>query len=124
MISANARIDFLQVICNNTWKRCACMAFSLFRWECRMNDKERTYFIDYHAFIGTEEGKVFKTTLARSGNMLVSLEGSGYFQVGDVFQTAAAGTLVWTPAALPHGVVNNGAEPLVLLVVISPSPAV
>lgn len=111
-----------------------------------MNNHEETFFFDTHAYAGGEEGEIFKKTLAQSENMLVGLncllpgqmqavhvhvgedkfylvmEGRGYFQVGDVFRNAGAGTLVWAPASLPHSVVNNGPDLLVLLVVIAPSP--
>jgi len=111
-----------------------------------MDARENTYFIDYRGFAGSDEGKIFKATLAQSDHMLVGLnrlqpgqtqpvhmhigedkfylvmEGSGYFQVGDVYQNATAGVLVWAPAALPHSVVNSGTDDLVLLVVIAPAP--
>lgn len=111
-----------------------------------MDAKEPGNFFDYRAFTGVDESRIFKTTLAQSGNILLGinclttgqsqpvhmhigedkfyfvLEGSGYFQVGDVFQNAGPGTLVWAPASLPHSVVNNHAEPLVVLIGIAPSP--
>lgn len=111
-----------------------------------MDAKESDYFIDYHAFPGTGLEKVFKATLAQSENMLIGLnrlepgqtqpvhihigedkfyfvlEGSGYFQVGETYQTAGPGLLVWAPATLPHSVTNNGADELVILVVIAPAP--
>lgn len=111
-----------------------------------MDAKESRYFIDYRNFIGSDEEKIYKATLAQSDNMLVGLnrlqpgqtqpvhihigedkfylvlEGSGYFQVGDQYQNAAAGTLVWAPASLQHSVVNSGTDDLVLLVVIAPAP--
>lgn len=111
-----------------------------------MNAKAPSYFYDYRAFTGVDEGKIFKATLAQSGNILLAihclttgqsqqvhmhigedkfyfvLEGSGYFQVGDVYQTAGPGTLVWAPASLPHSLVNNNADPLVVLIGIAPSP--
>lgn len=111
-----------------------------------MNAKEPNYFIDYHDFSGDALDKVFKATLAQSDNMLVGLnrfapgqiqpvhihigedkfyfvlEGSGYFQVGEETQTAGPGMLVWAPASLPHSVTNNGADELVVLIVIAPAP--
>ncbi len=111
-----------------------------------MDVKESKYFIDYRTFIGSNEEKIYKATLAQSDNMLVGLnrlqpgqtqpvhmhigedkfylvlEGSGYFQVGDLYQNATAGTLVWAPASLQHSVVNSGTDDLVLLVVIAPAP--
>lgn len=110
-----------------------------------MDAKEPGYFIDYHAFIGSDENKVFKATLAQSENILLGvhcfttgqsqpihihvgedkfyfvLEGSGYFQVGDEFHYAGPGMLVWAPSSLPHSVTNNNAEPLIVLIGIAPS---
>ncbi len=111
-----------------------------------MDENPNSFFFDYHDYTGSLENKVFKATIAQSSNMLVLvnclepgqaqpvhihvgedkfylvLEGSGYFQVGDEFQTAGPGKLVWAPSSLPHSVVNNGADRLVLLVVVAPSP--
>ncbi len=111
-----------------------------------MDANEPGYFIDYHAFTGRDESKVFKATLAQSENILLGvhcftsgqtqpihihvgedkfyfvLEGNGYFQVGDIFQNAGPGTLVWAPASQPHSVTNNNSEPLIVLVGIAPSP--
>lgn len=111
-----------------------------------MNGNEMEYFIDYHAITGEERDRIFKATLAQSENMLVLLhrlepgqsqpvhihvgedkaylvlEGNGYFQVGDVFQNAGPGMLVWAPASLPHSVINNSDQQLVLLIVVAPSP--
>jgi quercetin dioxygenase-like cupin family protein len=112
-----------------------------------MNTKESSNFIDYHAFTTCDESKIFKATLAQSENILLGihcfatgqsqsahihigedkfffvLEGNGYFQVGEEFRSAGPGTLVWAPATLPHSVINNNAEPLVVLIGIAPSPS-
>jgi len=50
------------------------------------------------------------------------LEGRGSFEVGGERFTADAGTLVPAPAGVPHGVANDGPEPLVLLSVMAPPP--
>ena len=50
------------------------------------------------------------------------MEGVGVFTVGDVEQEAGPGAVVWAPAGLPHGVRNDGAERLVLLMGIAPPP--
>ena len=50
------------------------------------------------------------------------LEGVGSFTMGDDEQQAGPGVVVWTPAGLPHGVRNEGAERLVLLMGIAPPP--
>lgn len=111
-----------------------------------MEDAHSNYFFQINDFSGSQEGKPYKATLAYSENMLVGitrlepgqsqpvhihvgedklyfvLAGTGHFQVGDEYQNAGKDTLVWAPAALPHSVINNAAEELVLLFVISPSP--
>jgi quercetin dioxygenase-like cupin family protein len=48
--------------------------------------------------------------------------GAGLFQLGAEQREAAEGDVVWAPAGVPHGVENNGDEPLTLLVGIAPAP--
>ena len=50
------------------------------------------------------------------------IEGTGCFQVGDEFATAGEGELVWAPAGVVHGVINEGNTRLTLLVGIAPAP--
>ena len=50
------------------------------------------------------------------------LEGNGRFQVGEVTEEVAAGSLVIAPAGVPHGVVNTGDGRLVVLAVLAPPP--
>ena len=45
------------------------------------------------------------------------IEGQGRFSVGDDAVLAEPGTLVESPANIPHGIVNAGEEPLVLLAI-------
>jgi quercetin dioxygenase-like cupin family protein len=111
-----------------------------------MEEPRSKFFFNPEEFIGGEEDKPYKATLNASDNMLVGitrlapgqsqpvhihvgedklymvLAGTGYFQVGNEYQNAGPGTLVWAPAALQHSVINNAAEVLVLYFVISPSP--
>jgi quercetin dioxygenase-like cupin family protein len=51
------------------------------------------------------------------------VEGRGDFSVGDVVKSVAAGSLVFAPAGIPHGVKNPGPARLLVLVVMSPPPA-
>jgi quercetin dioxygenase-like cupin family protein len=50
------------------------------------------------------------------------LEGRGRFAVGGREESASAGEAVVAPAGAEHGLVNDGGEPLLLLVVVSPPP--
>lgn len=50
------------------------------------------------------------------------LSGKARFVVGDETAEAAAGTLVWAPAGVPHGVLE-ALERTVLLVTMAPPPA-
>ncbi len=50
------------------------------------------------------------------------VEGVGRFQVGDEHATARPGGVVWAPAGVVHGVVNEGDGRLTLLVGIAPAP--
>jgi mannose-6-phosphate isomerase-like protein (cupin superfamily) len=100
--------------------------------------------------IATHEGsrpdKFYKTTLFQSEALLLGLNcqepgqqqaphahedqdkfymvvaGRGLFQLGSNQVAAAAGEVVWAPAGVEHGVANQGAERLTLLVGIAPSP--
>lgn len=50
------------------------------------------------------------------------LEGRGRFAVGGVEESAQAGEAVVAPAGAEHGLTNDGADPLLVLVVVSPPP--
>jgi len=101
-------------------------------------------FVFYRDHVGANPSKQFKSTLFRSRHLLLGLnclepgqaqhphvhgdqdkfyfvvEGTGEFVVGEERQSAGEGMVVWAPAAMSHGVVNNGDRRLVLLVGISP----
>src|SRR3970282_446249 len=98
----------------------------------------------YTAHVGSNPSKQFKSTMFQSERLLLGLnclepgqeqhahvhadqdkfyfvvEGVGDFVVGDERDTAGKGMVVWAPAGVSHGVVNTGAERLVLLVGIAP----
>jgi quercetin dioxygenase-like cupin family protein len=104
------------------------------------------FFRDYRDHLGANPTKFFKSTLFHSNRLLLGLnclepgqeqhvhthagqdkfyfvvEGSGTFTVGDEVRDAGAGTTIWAPADVPHGVVNTGNERLVVLVGIAPAP--
>ena len=50
------------------------------------------------------------------------LEGRGRFFVGGREESASAGEAVLAPAGVEHGLVNDGGDPLLVLVVVSPPP--
>jgi quercetin dioxygenase-like cupin family protein len=50
------------------------------------------------------------------------LEGAGRFSLGGQEERLAAGEALVAPAGVEHGLVNDGAEPLLVLVVVSPPP--
>lgn len=103
-------------------------------------------FTHYRDHLGARADKHYKTTLFTGARLMVGLnclepgqtqplhdhadqdklycvlEGSGLFTVGAQERSAAAGALVWAPAGVPHGVRNEGAERLTLLVCIAPPP--
>lgn len=102
---------------------------------------------DYRDHVGVREDKHYKATLFQGDHLMVGLnclepgqtqpvhdhaeadkvyvvlEGRGQFVIGEETREAGPGEVVWTPAGLPHGVENRGAERLVLLVGIAPPPA-
>ena len=101
-------------------------------------------FLNWKDFQGVNPEKFFKATLWQGEHVMVGLnclepnqtqpvhahegadkfyfvlEGSGSFTVGDEVKNVAAGTVVVAPAGVPHGVKNDGAERLSLLVAIAP----
>jgi quercetin dioxygenase-like cupin family protein len=52
----------------------------------------------------------------------VVLEGRGRFTVGDADERLEPGEAVVAGAGTPHGLVNDGSEPLLVLVVVTPPP--
>jgi mannose-6-phosphate isomerase-like protein (cupin superfamily) len=52
----------------------------------------------------------------------VVLEGRGRFWVGSSEESLGAGEAVVAPAGVEHGLVNDGPEPLLILVVVAPPP--
>jgi mannose-6-phosphate isomerase-like protein (cupin superfamily) len=100
------------------------------------------------AAVSSREGKPFKATFFQSARLLLGINalepgqvqevhshqdqdkfylvhsGIGVFSVGNEVVEGRAGEVVWTPAGVPHGVRNDGAERLVLLVGIAPAPKV
>ena len=103
-------------------------------------------FLDWREHTGASLEKFYKTTLWQGDQMMVGLnclepgqtqnphahagaekfyfvlEGSGRFTVGDDVKDAGQGALIVAPAGIQHGVTNNGASRLSLLVVMSPPP--
>lgn len=51
------------------------------------------------------------------------VEGAGRFSVGGAEERLEAGEAVVAPAGVEHGLVNDGAELLLVLVVVAPPPA-
>ena len=50
------------------------------------------------------------------------LEGGGRFSLGGTDERLAAGEALVAPAGVEHGLVNDGTEPLLVLVVVTPPP--
>jgi len=51
------------------------------------------------------------------------LEGTGRFGLGGREERLAAGEALVAPAGVDHGLTNDGTEPLLVLVVVTPPPA-
>jgi mannose-6-phosphate isomerase-like protein (cupin superfamily) len=101
-------------------------------------------FLHWHDFEGVNPEKFFKTTLWQGEHVMIGLNclepnqtqavhahggadkfyfvlsGSGSFTVGEEVRTVESGSIVIAPAAVPHGVTNNGTDRLSLLVAIAP----
>ena len=104
------------------------------------------HFTHYRDHVGANVEKQYKSTLFRSGRLMLGLnclergqeqqahvhadqdkfyfvvEGEGAFVVGDETRSASEGMIVWAPAGVSHGVTNNSTTRLVLLVGIAPFP--
>jgi len=50
------------------------------------------------------------------------LEGAGRFTLGQSEERLVSGEALLAPAGVEHGLVNDGAEPLLVLVVVAPPP--
>lgn len=50
------------------------------------------------------------------------LEGTGKFRLGGAEERVTAGEAVVAPASVEHGLLNDGTEPLLILVVMAPPP--
>jgi quercetin dioxygenase-like cupin family protein len=96
--------------------------------------------------VGARPDKFYKATLFRGDALLLGVnclepgqaqaphdhtgqdkfyyvvEGNGRFQVGEEETMAGPGMVVWAPAGVVHGVVNQGEDRLTLLVGIAPAP--
>lgn len=96
--------------------------------------------------VGVRADTFYKTTLFKSAALLLGINclepgqaqrphdhadqdkfyyvvaGNGRFQIGDDEVTAGPEAVVWAPAGVVHGVRNDGAERLTLLVGIAPAP--
>ena len=101
-------------------------------------------FFDWHAHVGSQTDKFFKTTLWQAEHVMLVLncletqqvqsvhahqgadkfyfvlEGSGQFTVAEEEQEASAGSIIVAPSGIPHGVKNIGTQRLSLLVAIAP----
>jgi quercetin dioxygenase-like cupin family protein len=78
-----------------------------------------------HLFVGLNcfepgQGQVVHTHAGADKFYLV-LSGNARIIVGDETRDASAGTLVWAPQGIPHGV-ESASEPTVMLVGIAPPP--
>ncbi len=104
------------------------------------------HLVDYREHVGITADGFYKTTLFQSERLLLGLncleagqqqpvhahdnedkfylvlEGTGEFRLGNETQEASTGDVVWAPAGLAHGVTNTGAERLVLMMGMAPSP--
>jgi quercetin dioxygenase-like cupin family protein len=83
-------------------------------------------FAGRHLFVGLncfEPGQSQKVHVhAGSDKFYLVVSGKARMMVGDETREVAAGTIVWAPADLPHGVAE-ALERTVMLVAIAPPPA-
>ena len=104
------------------------------------------YFTHFAEHTGAREDRHYKATLFQGQRLMVGLnclepgqsqpihahdaadkvyvvmEGEGRFMVGEEVRAASAGDVIFAPAGVPHGVINDGAARLTVLVCIAPPP--
>jgi quercetin dioxygenase-like cupin family protein len=102
--------------------------------------------VAYQDFVGARSDKFYKGTLFEGENLMIGLnclepgqvqhvhehadqdkfyfvlEGVGRFTVGPEVTDAGAGHVIRAAAGVPHGVENQGAERLTMLMGIAPKP--
>ncbi|OGL17917.1 MAG: hypothetical protein A3F92_07500 [Candidatus Rokubacteria bacterium RIFCSPLOWO2_12_FULL_71_22] len=61
-------------------------------------------------------------THADQDKVYLVLEGEGRFTVGEAQDRLRSGEAIVAPAGTPHGLVNDGPAPLLVLVVVTPPP--
>lgn len=61
-------------------------------------------------------------THPRQEKFYLVISGEGWFTVGQEERTAGAGTVIWAPRGVPHGVRNSGEERLVVFMGMAPPP--
>ena len=103
-------------------------------------------FLNWNDHVGAQAEKFYKATLWQGERLMIGLnclepgqtqtihahggadkfyfvlEGSGRFTVGDEEKEAEAGSIIFAPAGISHGVSNNAPTRLSLLVAIAPPP--
>jgi len=77
-------------------------------------------FCDIYCFKPGQEQKAHQHE--GSDKVYYVLEGQGLFRVGSEEKELQAGTSVWIPPGVEHGVKNSGSGPLVTLVFMAPKP--
>jgi len=104
------------------------------------------FFKNYSSFVNFQAERYGKSTLFENEHILVGLnclepgqamekhaheiqwrfysvlEGKGHTWVGDKEKDIEKGMVIWVPAGHSHRIINTGAERMVMLVGISPSP--
>lgn len=105
-----------------------------------------TYITRLHDHTGARADRHYKATLFRSDALLLGVnclepgqeqaphdhvgqdkfyyvvEGQGRFQIASETVDAGPGDIIWAPAGVIHGVMNEGPIRLTLLVGIAPAP--
>jgi len=100
-----------------TWLR---RAFSADKLEKLNLFETRQMFCDIYCLEPTQEQAVHKHPGATKFYYVI--EGEGTFTVGEETRVLGPGGLAWTAPDELHGVVNRGADRLVLLVSMGPNP--
>lgn len=77
-------------------------------------------FVDQYCLLPGQAQKVHSH--AQEDKVYVVLEGEALFEVGGESELLSEGMAVIAEAGVPHGVRNDSATPVVLLVVMAPKP--
>jgi quercetin dioxygenase-like cupin family protein len=84
---------------------------------CMLLDRRLLEGLLFFAHAVLKPGREIETHLDPYEEIYYLLSGRGVMTVGDERQKVTAGDAIWLPCGVPHGLINDGDEDCVILVV-------